>query len=173
MAETDLGSLIKKLRKNLGWSQYELSRRCGFMGNAKVHALESSKQKSVTLSNASRIAFALGVPLSRLNGELPAVFATTEDPIKTSLYIELRCVLHSDWVPLAERVAYALRSAGLEAIFAPVDDNLMLKRERLIRSPAAEYPDENTRRATRKDSLHQRVGARKHRKTARMPKQSR
>ena len=63
-----LGERLKRLRELAGLSQNELAKRAR-ISRPIISALESDKQKSLTLDNARRLARALGVTLDMLAGE--------------------------------------------------------------------------------------------------------
>ena len=63
-----LGERLKRFRELAGLSQNELAKRAG-ISRPIISALESDKQKSLTLDNAKRLARALGVTLDMLAGD--------------------------------------------------------------------------------------------------------
>jgi transcriptional regulator with XRE-family HTH domain len=63
-----IGERLKRLRELAGLSQNELAKRAG-IHHPTISALESGRQRDLTVSVAKKLARALGVSLAMLVGE--------------------------------------------------------------------------------------------------------
>ena len=74
----EIGARIKQRREELGWSQDELARRCGYAGRSSINKIEKGAN-AMSMDIVQRIAAALDVKVSWLFGFQEA---TTSDQIR-------------------------------------------------------------------------------------------